>query len=449
MQNNYLLEDSHQAKEQRQKVINLLLSGEVANQKIALKLLAGGGVPAQFWSYLVGLHYISSDSKYKLKKQIEQLMQANQLGQLAEILAEFSADKGSYVNGYDNEAEAFEGFLYEHHHRIFSEFSFLDKNTVAKTFLVLEKTALRFCLVHDAMPPKEALWHFIDQNSLNLSYQSLDYLPKEIGDFTNLEELDISENNLTDLPEGLANLKNLQRIYYYGNEFPSEVIERLEKTFPKIFADEYNNKAGQAYSRKNYEAANQNIDKALELYPQEANFWVTKGAILANLKQDYTTGIEYSQKAIPIIADNETIDIEKIEIATLAWANISGYYRRMGKDEQSLEAATKGMALYKQYPQVGSAREESLYFRKAQALYHLKRYSESLMVYQEALKKYPDHSSYYYNIACIYAKWQQKEEMMKYIKKVCKINPDYKEEMLQDIDFKEYWEDKDLLEIVK
>ena len=59
--------------------------------------------------------------------------------------------------------------------------------------------------------PKE-IGNLTNLTNLNLSLNKLTELPKEIGNLTNLNVLDLSENELTELPKEIWMLKNLSRI---------------------------------------------------------------------------------------------------------------------------------------------------------------------------------------------------------------------------------------------
>ena len=61
---------------------------------------------------------------------------------------------------------------------------------------------------------------------LDLSNQNLAEIPKEIGLLTNLKRLDISQNQLVSLPHEFTNLKNLEELKIGDNcfiNFPEEV----------------------------------------------------------------------------------------------------------------------------------------------------------------------------------------------------------------------------------
>ena len=54
--------------------------------------------------------------------------------------------------------------------------------------------------------------------SLNLEHDNIKKLPISIGSFSNLKVLDISFNSLEYLPESISNLESLQEFYLHGNK---------------------------------------------------------------------------------------------------------------------------------------------------------------------------------------------------------------------------------------
>lgn len=71
---------------------------------------------------------------------------------------------------------------------------------------------------------------------LNLSNNNFTGLPAEIGQLSNLEVLDLSNNSLTGLPYELGNLKNLKTLDIRGNNTSPADVERIRKSFPATTA---------------------------------------------------------------------------------------------------------------------------------------------------------------------------------------------------------------------
>jgi tetratricopeptide (TPR) repeat protein len=87
---------------------------------------------------------------------------------------------------------------------------------------------------------------------------------------------------------------------------------------------------------------------------------------------------------------------------------------------------------------------------KGNVLKELSRYEDALEAYQAALEISPEDPSLLYNIGSVYAILKRKDKMLQYLAKSFQNDGEYKDEALNDLTFKEYWNDpafKDLLEI--
>jgi tetratricopeptide (TPR) repeat protein len=141
---------------------------------------------------------------------------------------------------------------------------------------------------------------------------------------------------------------------------------------------------------------------------------------------------------------------KKLLTATLAFANISFSYKRLRQNDKALEAALEGLALYEQFPTLPKRWEQNLLFRKASALYALNDLQASFKVYQEFLKKYPsDNAAEHYNLACIYADWQDRSNMLSHLARAIALKSAHKAEAAADSDFQDYWQDPDFMALVK
>lgn len=67
---------------------------------------------------------------------------------------------------------------------------------------------------------------------LNASYNQMTGVPAEIGQLKNLEVLDFSNNQLTGLPYELANLKKLKVLNLSGNNYSTIDLEIIKKGLP-------------------------------------------------------------------------------------------------------------------------------------------------------------------------------------------------------------------------
>ncbi len=67
---------------------------------------------------------------------------------------------------------------------------------------------------------------------LNLSDNHFAGVPAEIGQLKNLEELNLSNNQITGLPYELGNLSNLKVLNLRGNKYSQADLEIIKKTLP-------------------------------------------------------------------------------------------------------------------------------------------------------------------------------------------------------------------------
>jgi len=80
---------------------------------------------------------------------------------------------------------------------------------------------------------KKNIWKGIERPALSASYL------KDIGNLKNLKNLDLSFNDLTNLPEGIFELENIESINLsYSRDIPDQELKRLYESFPnaKIIA---------------------------------------------------------------------------------------------------------------------------------------------------------------------------------------------------------------------
>lgn len=80
---------------------------------------------------------------------------------------------------------------------------------------------------------QEALKNPSQVCDLDLSQQNLTELPKEVLQFSNLRSLYLNFNKLTHLSSDLTKLKNLQLIDLTGNPISAEEVNRIRSLLPK------------------------------------------------------------------------------------------------------------------------------------------------------------------------------------------------------------------------
>ncbi|WP_173647339.1 leucine-rich repeat domain-containing protein, partial [Leptospira interrogans] len=58
-------------------------------------------------------------------------------------------------------------------------------------------------------------------------------LPEGIGQLKNLQTLDLDSNQLTTLPQEIGQLQNLQELFLNNNQLSSQEKKRIQKLIPK------------------------------------------------------------------------------------------------------------------------------------------------------------------------------------------------------------------------
>jgi Leucine-rich repeat (LRR) protein len=69
---------------------------------------------------------------------------------------------------------------------------------------------------------------------LNAGNNQMTGVPAEVGQLTNLEVLDLSNNQLTGLPNELANLKNLKTLNLSGNQYSEQDLQVIRNGLPNV-----------------------------------------------------------------------------------------------------------------------------------------------------------------------------------------------------------------------
>jgi len=114
------------------------------------------------------------------------------------------------------------------------------------------------------------------------------------------------------------------------------------------------------------------------------------------------------------------------------------YYK--GKYELALEAFNKAIKLKPDYAEA--------WVDKGAALGELGRIDEALKAFNKAIELNPNFAEAWYNRACIYALMKDKQNALTDLSKAIKLNSKYKEQAKHDVDFKDFWNDKEFKQIV-
>jgi len=79
---------------------------------------------------------------------------------------------------------------------------------------------------------KDTLLELYNRKALNLSFNEIKEIPKELGNLTNLVMLELNDNEIEEIPKELGNLSNLIFLYLNNNKI-KEIPKELEN-LPKL-----------------------------------------------------------------------------------------------------------------------------------------------------------------------------------------------------------------------
>ncbi len=102
---------------------------------------------------------------------------------------------------------------------------------------VLERTDLQeLDISHNQLTgalPAE-IRHLANLKILDMSYNDLTGVPAEVGQLNKLEILDLSYNQLTGLPYEIGNLKNLKQLILTGNNYAAADLAVILQGIPQV-----------------------------------------------------------------------------------------------------------------------------------------------------------------------------------------------------------------------
>lgn len=421
----YLKNKSEETRDYIEKIKRLLDSKLDENVRLALQFIASGGVPTELLTYLYVISICCDD--LDIAKQAHDLFRVN----APQALLDYTQNLWDYDDPLSISERKIAKFLEET-----KEVEHLDTQLLANLMLKYGKVGGAYCLKNNTASHQHILQEIYNDHILSLDNFELEMLPPEVGLFTETKHLILSKNNFTNVPDELENLVNLERIYFDDTPLSSETIYKLECFFPKAMGNHYATLGRNAFRDSKYDDAVYYMQKAVNLDGANPDYWNVCGVALGRV-QNREEAVICFDKAIALDPEN-----------TLAFSNKAHIYHQMGKEVESLEAANAGLAVFQRNPQVYRNWEGTLYFRKGQALYYLKRYQESLEAYDQALAIEPSMGGAWFNKACTYAQQQNKAEMLKHLDEAIRCDEKFIQEAPKDTDFKEYWQDSDFLKLI-
>jgi Flp pilus assembly protein TadD len=131
--------------------------------------------------------------------------------------------------------------------------------------------------------------------------------------------------------------------------------------------------------------------------------------------------------------------MKEVEVQTLFLQ--AGFNHTQGKDEDALRLFRKLLALRPDH--------QIAWVKMGTVLRDLSRIDEALEAFQKAIDLDPEDASARYHMASAYARQRDREKMLEALALAVKKDGDFKDEALNDLAFREYWNDpafKDLAE---
>ena len=132
------------------------------------------------------------------------------------------------------------------------------------------------CSLKEFLLPSSSELRILCYSSNNISV-----VPKEIGMYVNLEELDIDENKITELPQELANLSYLETLYVNGNPLNEEAKKVITILDPEIC--DMNMKTGITIQKAEYEDLAEMAKLIAVLFAIERDFTINYDKQLAGI----------------------------------------------------------------------------------------------------------------------------------------------------------------------
>jgi tetratricopeptide (TPR) repeat protein len=176
---------------------------------------------------------------------------------------------------------------------------------------------------------------------------------------------------------------------------------------------QYHYQLGISYlNENNIQPAFTELQKALELNPQDKEIHNALGVIYLTKLEDYAKAIEHFQKAL-------AIDKNYSEAAT----NLGNTYANMKKYTEAIESYNIALS-NPQYRNAAMALNNL-----GMVYYRLSKWDEALSAFKDALKRYSDFHAPYYGLALCYNAKGQYGDAAFAMKRAIELDPLYKGDM--------------------
>ncbi len=262
----------------------LIESTQASHTHLALQLIEGGAVANAFLGHLLALSkwYPDPSVRIQAKELFYQSASKNLIGYVNKRWSKQYSDEFDEVKI----SQQFEDL---------SSFTELEVEDLAWMSLKLRRKGGKYCLEHQTAATEAILKEIKSGTSLFLCNYGLQLLPSEIGVFKDLTVLNISGNHFSTLPSELYQLTQLEKIYFTRTPITAESIKKLEKAFPKVFAEKYYYQAFDFRHEEAYLKAFMMYQKATMLDAGFAEAWHQAGICLLKLDRIQDAQIVFEQ----------------------------------------------------------------------------------------------------------------------------------------------------------
>jgi len=227
-------------------------------------------------------------------------------------------------------------------------------------------------------------------------------------------------------------------------EIPQEPKTEVTKT-----GDDFLQAADQFFAEKNYPEAFRLYENFLKTHPDDPTVWLKRGIVLGRLKR-YPEAIASYDTAIKIQPNYHQAWCDR----GVAWGNLGKHEEAFKcfdrattiQPEDGIAWLNRGLSLLEleQFDLALLSFDSALKFqpnspkiwdKRGYTLVQLGRDEEAIACFDTALKIKPDYAGSYYNRAACYALQQEVDLAVNNLQAAIQLNPQYKEEVLTDINF--------------
>ncbi len=427
----YLQENTTEALEMQKNLLDLLATHESANVELGLQLIESGGMLPIFVLPLWSNYYmVSVETQLKIRKNINKILPAN----ISKIIFEGSL-RGFYDIKNEKAIQIFENLCGgdtplcvwdDVIEWIFPKL--IDRMDIYEYFITKEN-----------INTTKTIEKMISDGYISFAYSNLEVLPVELFSFHSLKTINLEYSKISQMSDLFFDLVNLEKFIY--DKTPLKKNRKFNKSLkekkPKLVAESLYNLAKYDYFGGRYKKAAKNIAKCVKTDPESGEFWSWYGEIhrTADLFKEAENGFK---KSLEIDPNN-----------SFAYVKLAEVICNLGRYEETVDSCD--IFLKKNQINQSNDLESDAWFSKGLGLFYLKRYEESLVCNDKAIRL-TNYAGAWYNKACAYSKMNLKKEMLIHLRKSFDLDYDDYYSLAskdEDKDFDGFYKDEDFKALMK